>query len=47
MAYAPDWKGPITPEESVRDIQSTFERITIEDGFGGAFISHRGDKKWV
>ncbi|KAI0173864.1 putative short chain dehydrogenase [Pestalotiopsis sp. NC0098] len=47
MAYAPDWKGPITPEESVRDIQSTFERINIEDGFGGAFISHHGDKKWV
>ncbi|KAK1962249.1 short chain dehydrogenase [Colletotrichum sublineola] len=47
LAYAPDFKGPITPEESVRHVISTINRASIEGGHGGAFISHMGNKKWV
>ncbi|PKY06703.1 putative short chain dehydrogenase [Aspergillus campestris IBT 28561] len=47
LAYAPHFKGPITPEESVRHIRSTWEKASIEGGFGGAFVSHLGNKQWV
>lgn len=47
IAYAPHFEGPITPEESVRHIRSTWEKASIEGGFGGAFISHLGNKQWV
>lgn len=46
-AYAPHFKGPITPEESVRHVRSTWEKASIEGGFGGAFVSHFGNKQWV
>jgi NAD(P)-dependent dehydrogenase (short-subunit alcohol dehydrogenase family) len=46
-AYAPHFKGPITPEESVRHVRSTWEKASIEGGFGGAFVSHYGNKQWV
>ncbi|RMZ87315.1 hypothetical protein DV736_g5458, partial [Chaetothyriales sp. CBS 134916] len=45
--YAPNFKGPITPEESVLDVRSTWEKASIEGGFGGAFVSHFGNKQWV
>ncbi|ETS80415.1 hypothetical protein PFICI_07944 [Pestalotiopsis fici W106-1] len=45
--YAPDFKGPITPEESVKAVRSVWEKASIEDGYGGAFISHLGNKQWV
>lgn len=47
VAYAPHFKGPITPEESVRHVRSTWEKASIEGGYGGAFVSHFGDKQWV
>ncbi|KAK2011565.1 short chain dehydrogenase [Colletotrichum eremochloae] len=47
LAYAPDLKGPITPEESVRHVISTIDKASIEGGHGGAFISHMRNKKWV
>ncbi|KAL4892335.1 hypothetical protein BDV59DRAFT_202838 [Aspergillus ambiguus] len=47
VAYAPHFKGPITPEESVRHVRSTWEKASIEGGFGGAFVSHLGNKQWV
>ncbi|KAL4875388.1 hypothetical protein BJY04DRAFT_232668 [Aspergillus karnatakaensis] len=46
-SYAPDFKGPITPEESVRLVRGVWERASIEGGYGGAFISHLGNKQWV
>ena len=45
--YAPHFKGPISPEESVRQVRSTWEKASIESGFGGAFVSHLGTKQWV
>ncbi|KAK4223283.1 hypothetical protein QBC38DRAFT_487996 [Podospora fimiseda] len=45
--YAPHFKGPITPEESVKAVRSVWEKASIEDGYGGGFISHLGNKQWV
>ena len=47
IAYAPHFKGPISPEESVRHVRSTWEKASIESGFGGALVSHFGNKQWV
>lgn len=46
-SYAPDFQGPITPEQSVQHIRSTWEKASIANGFGGSFVSHFGTKKWV
>ncbi|EDU49733.1 FabG Dehydrogenase with different specificities related to short-chain alcohol dehydrogenase [Pyrenophora tritici-repentis] len=44
--YAPHFKGPITPEESVRAVRSVWENATVEKD-AGAFVSHLGNKQWV
>lgn len=46
-SYAPDFKGPITPEESVKLVRGVWEKASIEGGYGGSFISHLGNKQWV
>lgn len=46
-AYSPDFKGPITPEESVKMVRKVWENASVEAGQGGAFISHFGNKQWV
>jgi hypothetical protein len=46
-AYAPHFKGPISAEESVKAVMGVAERASVEDGNGGAFISHLGNKKWL
>lgn len=46
MAYAPHWKGPITPEESVNAMVGVVDKATVET-YGGAFVSHFGDKNWL
>ncbi|RYP12904.1 hypothetical protein DL765_007120 [Monosporascus sp. GIB2] len=47
QTYAPHFKGPITPEESVRHMRSTWEKASIDSGYGGAFVSHYGNKQWL
>lgn len=47
MEYAPHFKGPISPEQSVKMVRSVWEKASIEDGFAGAFVSHYGNKQWV
>ena len=46
QAYAPHFKGPITPEESVKAVRSVWEKATLEKD-AGAFVSHLGNKQWV
>ncbi|KAJ7146321.1 hypothetical protein C8R44DRAFT_757155 [Mycena epipterygia] len=41
---APDFKGPITPQESVTMQLAVINRWTIEET--GAFVSHFGNKQW-
>lgn len=45
--YAPDFAGPITAEASVRDVINVWERASVENGDGGTYVSHKGDKKWI
>ncbi|KAI1815680.1 NAD(P)-binding protein [Poronia punctata] len=48
QAYADDFKGAISPEESVTKILQVVEKASLEDGYGGEFISHRGKgMKWL
>ena len=45
--YAPHFEAPMSPEESVKSVISVFERASVANGDGGAFVSHFGDKKWI
>ncbi|KAF2033699.1 short-chain dehydrogenase [Setomelanomma holmii] len=45
-AYAPEWNGFITPEESVREVLKTIENASLEKD-AGAFVSHFGNKQWL
>lgn len=47
QAYAPDFNGLKPLEESIPIIRSTWEKLSIEDGHGGAFLSHFGNKQWL
>ena len=45
--YAPDFKGPSTPEEATLAVNSVWEKASIEKGDNGAFLSHLGNKQWL
>ncbi|KAI1385382.1 NAD(P)-binding protein [Hypoxylon trugodes] len=45
--YAPHFKGAITPEESVRLMLDIINRATVENGYGGTFVSQFGNKQWL
>jgi hypothetical protein len=45
--YAPHFKGPTPVDEAVRAVRSTWEKAGIDNGYGGAFISHFGNKQWL
>ncbi len=47
LEYAPHFKGPLTPEESVTAVRQVIENASIEKGNGGDFLSHLGTKKWL
>ncbi len=44
---SPNFKGPITPEESVQKVLSVINKASIEGGYAGCFISHLGNKEWL
>ncbi|KAI5357044.1 Putative short-chain dehydrogenase/reductase SDR, NAD(P)-binding domain superfamily [Septoria linicola] len=43
---APDFKGPIASLDSVKMQLEVIDRATVAE-FGGAFVSHHGDKNWL
>jgi hypothetical protein len=45
--YAPHFKGATPVDEAIRTIRSTWEKASIGTGYGGAFVSHNGDKQWI
>lgn len=45
--YAPHFTRTLTPEESVTAVLSVTHKASIENGDGGAFISHLGNKQWL
>jgi hypothetical protein len=45
---SPDFKGPISPEDSVRMVLDVFHKASAANGDGGSFVSHFGNnKQWV
>ena len=46
-AYAPHFTGPEAPEPAVKDVLSVINRSSVENGNGGTFVSHFGDKQWI
>lgn len=42
----PTFKGPITVQDSVTAVLKLADRATVKE-FGGKFVSHHGDKKWL
>ncbi|EED22453.1 short-chain dehydrogenases/reductase, putative [Talaromyces stipitatus ATCC 10500] len=44
--YAPDWKGPVTAEESVKLQYDVVQKATV-DTYGGSFVSQYGNKQWL
>ncbi|KAI3329191.1 NAD(P)-binding protein [Xylariaceae sp. AK1471] len=47
VAYAPHFTGPDTLEVGIQKVISVIERASIEDGFGGSFVSQNGNKQWL
>lgn len=45
--YAPHFEGPITPKESVEAVMGVVERASVEEGWGGGFVSQFGDQNWL
>ncbi|KAJ5109109.1 hypothetical protein N7456_005784 [Penicillium angulare] len=45
--YAPHFKGPTPVDEAIPTIMSTWEKLNIDSGHGGAFVSHFGNKQWL
>ena len=45
--YAPGFKGPITPTESVKLVMSVIENANVENGDGGNVLSHLGTRRWL
>ncbi len=45
--YAPDFKGATPVQEAIPIIRSTWEKASIDGGYGGAFISQFGNKQWL
>ncbi|KIM31707.1 hypothetical protein M408DRAFT_327161 [Serendipita vermifera MAFF 305830] len=41
----PDFKGPLTPEQSVDMILEVIDKTTMADS--GTFVSHNGNKEWL
>lgn len=44
--YAPQWKGAVSPEESVQNVLSVIEKASIDDNAGDV-LSHLGNKRWL
>ncbi|RCI12732.1 hypothetical protein L249_1065 [Ophiocordyceps polyrhachis-furcata BCC 54312] len=47
MQYAPHFTGPATPEAAIKDVISVWERASVENGDGGSYVSHHGNKQWL
>ena len=45
--YAPSFKGPISPQESVEKVLAVIEKASVANGDGGSFVSHFGNKQWI
>ncbi|OAP62047.1 hypothetical protein AYL99_04250 [Fonsecaea erecta] len=46
LKAAPNFPGPMTALESVEQVLSVVNSKSVENGDGGAVMSHHGDKNW-
>ena len=47
VAYAPHFTKPLTPEESITAVVKVIGEKSLENGDGGSFVSHLGNKQWL
>lgn len=47
VQYAPDFKGPASPESAVRDVLAVVASKSVANGDGGSFVSHYGNQQWL
>ncbi|KAI1357451.1 hypothetical protein F5Y08DRAFT_324305 [Xylaria arbuscula] len=45
--YAPNFTGPGAPKDAVRDVINVWEKAGVDNGDGGNFVSHFGNKQWL
>lgn len=45
--YEPSFKGPDTPEDSIKAVLSVIEKSSVEGGQSGGYLSHFGTKRWL
>ncbi|KAI0413438.1 NAD(P)-binding protein [Xylaria grammica] len=45
--YNPEFSGPMSPDASVRAVISVREKASVQNGDGGSFVSHHGNKTWT
>ncbi|KAI1125560.1 hypothetical protein F5Y10DRAFT_227570 [Nemania abortiva] len=45
--YAPHFTGPGSPADAVKAVISVWEKASVENGDGGSFVSHYGNKQWL
>lgn len=45
--WAPHFTGPLTPEQSIDAVLTVIDEKSVENGDGGSFISHWGNKEWL
>ena len=46
LQFAPDFKGPLTPKESIGMMRSVIDHATVEKE-GGDYVSQHGNKQWI
>jgi hypothetical protein len=46
-AYAPSFKAPLAPEESVAAMLDVISKKSVANNDSGRFISHLGTQQWL
>ncbi|KAH7380059.1 hypothetical protein BKA66DRAFT_132569 [Pyrenochaeta sp. MPI-SDFR-AT-0127] len=47
QVYAPHFAGAAEPEDAVKDVLNVAEKASVENGDGGSYVSHFGNKQWI
>lgn len=47
QVYSPTFKGAYEPIESVKHMLSSLDKLSIENGDQGKYLSHLGTKRWI
>jgi NAD(P)-dependent dehydrogenase (short-subunit alcohol dehydrogenase family) len=47
QAYAPNFKGAYEPVDSAKHMLSVLDKLSVENGDTGKYLSHLGTKRWL